>query len=139
MQNAGYSGRGGFTNHRPRVIFRISRVDHDWSLLIAGQLYLRRKSDELCGAGRVIVVVIEAAFADGHGASFQMLPQFPDVPLGIESVGIVGMNPGREEDEAGIFGRAASGHRGRAERLTDADDRARAGPARASDYRVAVA
>ena len=84
-------------------------------------------------------MVIEATFTDGNRAGPEAPSQLRDVASGIETSGVVRMDSGGREHEAGIFrGEAGSGF-SRAQRLADTNDRPRARCPGARDYGVAVA
>ncbi len=138
MQNAMYAGGSRFTKYCPGIILGVSSVHDYWLACFLCQLHLRRECFPLFSARRIVVVIVETAFADGDGFSEQR-PQERNITRGVESGGVVGMDAGGGEDEAGILGGDRAGDlRGR-QRLTDADDGSRARIAGAGDYVVAVA
>jgi len=104
-----------------------------------GERNLGRESGTLRIAGRVVVVVVEAALTHRYGASLQKIPHLRYVALGVELGGIMRMNAGGRENEARVLRGALSGDCGGSDGLADADDRIRARIAGAGDYRVAVA
>lgn len=139
MEHASHPGRTRFTDHGEGVILGIAGM-HNKRLMYfcrEGDLSLKRR--QLRFAGRIIVVVVEPAFADGNGGFPQQLTEARNIATGVESSGVVGMDPRGREDEAGIIRRVPRGKLRRRDRLPNAHDRLRARIAGARDYRVAVA
>jgi hypothetical protein len=71
MQYASDSGRACVTNDCPRIVLGVPRVHNDWSLGLSGKLNLCGERVSLGLTGRVVVMVVETAFADGDSASLQ--------------------------------------------------------------------
>jgi hypothetical protein len=84
-------------------------------------------------------VVVEPALTDGNRSADEALFDQRNVTRRVELSGIVGMDSGRRENEAGIG--LSDRRRGgcRCRRFADADDRLRARSSGAGDYLVAVA
>jgi hypothetical protein len=122
-----------------RIVFRVPSMDNYRALCLLGQRDLGRESRTLRSAGRVVVVVIEAALADRDSAVLHKAAELGDVALGLKRRGVVGMNASSREDEARILRGVLSRHRGCIDGLADADNSCRARIAGAGDYRVAVA
>ncbi len=113
-------------------------MDHDWSAHFRGERDLGGERGALRVAGRVVVVIVEAALAHRDRGRKQ-LAQPGDIARLIETGSIVRMDSRGGEHETGITRREFSRTRGGLEGLSDADDRRRARIAGAGDYRVAVA
>ncbi len=139
VQHAGDSSRSGILNDRPRVVFCLSRMYDDRFANLGGECDLCRECSALRFARRVVVVIIETAFADCYSRISDELAQLRDVAGHLKAGGVMRVNSGGGEDETGILLRAPSRYRCSSERLSDADDRDRARIAGAGDYRVAVA
>jgi hypothetical protein len=138
MENADYACSLRVGDVCTGVVLRLPGMDDDGPAHLRGQTDLRSESGALGDSGRIIVVVIEAAFADRNGGGHE-LAQSRDVALFVEAGGIVGMDSGGGEHEAGMLGRVFTRESRCLQRLSDADDGRRARIAGAGDYRVAVA
>jgi hypothetical protein len=114
-------------------------VDDDRLVQLAGERNLCRERDALGFTRRIVVVIVESAFADSDGGTCEQLAQLRNVARRVKRSGVVWMNSGCRKDETGIVRRVSGGDGRRRERLPDADDRQRARFAGARDYRVAVA
>ena len=66
VQHAGDASGFGIMNDRARVVFRISRMDDDRLAYLGSERNLSRERGALGFAWRIVVVIIEAAFADRH-------------------------------------------------------------------------
>ena len=99
--------------HRPSVILRVARVDDDRLGHLSCQSELLGERPPLLDARRVVVVIVETAFADGYCAVANEFPQRLDVATTIVAAGIVRMNAGRAPDKSrvrrGYARRRASG------------------------------
>lgn len=139
MDYAPHSFPSSLLDHCTRVVFSVASVDHHWKVEAPGHRQLFGEGTPLQVTRRVVVVVVQAAFAHGHSASAEQLRQCIDVARGIELRRIVRVHARRISDEAWICrsdpGRFASLLDGSA----DADDGRRARITGARDYRVAVA
>jgi hypothetical protein len=111
VQYASDSGCARVTNDCTRIVLGVPGVHDDGSPGLGGKLNLRGERVSLGLAGRIVVMVVETAFADGDGAALEQLAQLGNVPGRIEGRGIVRMDAGRRENEAGILSRARSGDR----------------------------
>jgi len=138
MQHAANVGSSRFTNNRARIILGVTSVHHDGLPRFPGKLDLRGEHLPLCCARRIIVVVVEATLTDGDRFA-QQRPQKRDIAGVVEACGVMGMDSGSREDEAGILDCDLAGDPGGRQRFTDADDGSRARVAGAGDYVVAVA
>jgi hypothetical protein len=139
VKDSDYSSATCLRDCGSRIVFRVPSMDNYRTLCLLSQRDLRRESRTLCGAGRVVVVVIEAALTDRDSALLNKAAELGDVALGVERRGVVGMDASSREDEARILRGVLSRHRGCIDGLADADDSCRARIAGAGDYRVAVA
>jgi hypothetical protein len=111
MQYASDSGRACVTNDCTRIVLGVPSVHDDWSPGLGGKLNLRGERVSLGVAGRVVVMVVETAFADRDSPSLEQLAQLRNVPSCIEGRGVVRMDAGRRENEARILSRARGGDR----------------------------
>ncbi len=123
----------------PRVVFRLSRVNDDGSVHLAGESYLSGKRRALGLSWRIVVVIVESALPDRDRGVPEELAQPGNVALLDERRGVVRMDSRRRENKTRVFGCAISREGRNLERLSDADDSRRARLAGAGDYRVAVA
>ncbi|MEA2762968.1 MAG: hypothetical protein QOD47_2252 [Gemmatimonadaceae bacterium] len=126
-------------DHRARIVLGLAGVYDYWSPGLLSERELRQESGALSVAGRVVVVVVEAAFAHRDGTPRNKSAQLWYVALRVEAGRVVGMNTRGRENEARIFGGEFSRHFRGIDGLADTDDRGRARIAGAGDYRVAVA
>jgi hypothetical protein len=139
VKDSGYTGSARVMDDRAGIVLGFTRVDNDGLPHLGGERDLRGERSSLELAGRIVVVIVEAAFPDGDRARGNHRTKVRNVAGGIECRGIVRMDPGGGEDEPGILTREPGGHPRRRKRLTDADDRRRARDAGAEDYLAAVA
>ena len=139
MQDTGQAGFPRPIDHALRVILGFATVNDERAPCIRGKVDLRRECSELQVAGRIVVVIVEAAFSNCHGARSELLAQERDVARSAELGRVMGMNAGRGEYESRVVGGKARGDFCGSRRLTDADHTLRPRGAGARDYRVAVA
>jgi hypothetical protein len=76
---------------------------------------LSRERGPLRFAGGVVVVIVEATFADSHGGAGEQAAQFRYVAGRLKRCCVVGMNSGSREHESGIVRRDPGGNRRRRE------------------------
>jgi hypothetical protein len=113
MENTFYPVRRCFADHRPRVILCIAGVDNDRlaGFLREGELLSERTA--LLESRRIVIVVVETAFADRDGTTRDEIAKCAGIMKWIEPARIVRMNPRGMPDESAIrFGdrlRCASG------------------------------
>ncbi len=129
----------GVADDRAGIVFGISGVNHDRLVHLSSKRDLSRERGALGFARRVVVVIVESAFANRDGGVSEQFAQLRNVACRVKRGCVVGMDSGGRKDEPGIFRRALGSHCRGCERLPDADDRQRARVAGARDYRVAVA
>ena len=139
MQDSDDSGTACLADCGTRILLGVASVDDHRTLRLVGERNLGRESGTLRVAGRVVVVVVEAALTHRDGAVLKKPAQLWNVALRVEGRGIVRVNARRRENEAWVFRGALSGDRRSIDRFADAHDRGRARIAGAGDYRVAVA
>ncbi len=139
MQDACDSRRVRVADDRARIVFRIARVHDHGTAGLSGERDLRGKRGSLGLTRRVVVVIVEPAFADRDSTACQQLAKLGNVSTGFEFCGVVRVNTGGCENEPRVLSRARGGDRRRIDRLTDADDRQCARLAGAGDYLPAVA
>jgi hypothetical protein len=139
VQDADHPTVPCIANDRPGVVFGIAGVDDNRLSNFFGQRDLSRERGALRFSRGVVVVIVEATFADGHRGAGEQAAQLRDVADRVKRSCVVRMNSGSREHESGIVRRDLRGNSRRRERLPDAHDRERARIAGARDYRVAVA
>ena len=127
------------TDQRPRVLFRVSRVNNHRFFQFSRQCDLSAKSCALRVARRIVVVIVEAALADRDRTALEEFTKPGNVTALVERSRVVWMDPGCGEHKTRIVGRALSRESRYLERLSDANDGRRARIASTGDYRVAVA
>ena len=81
MKNSDYPARPGFDNHRARIVFRVAGVHHDGNAQVARRGKLLGECPSLLAPRRVVIMVVQAAFPDRHGAFGGELLQPGDVAL----------------------------------------------------------
>jgi hypothetical protein len=139
VQDSEDAGGSSVANDRAGVVFGVSSVDDDRLIHLIGKRNLSRERGALGFARRVVVVIVESAFADRDGGVSEQLAQLRNVARRVKRGCVVGMDSGGRKDEPGIVRRALGSDRRSRKGLPDADDRQRARKAGAGDYRVAVA
>ena len=139
MQDSDNSRAVCLADHGSRIVLGVSGVDDYWPFHLVSERNLRREGGTLSITRRVVVVVVEAALANGDRPALEKSTKLRYVALRVERAGIVWVNSRGRENEARVFRGALGGDRGGIDRLTDADDRGRTRIAGAGDYRVAVA
>ena len=139
VENADDARGTSLRHHVASVVLRIAGVYDDGPALVSGEPNLSGKRRELRLARRVVVVVIQPAFADSDSAGTEVFPDERDVAAFIERGGVMRMDSSRAEHEPGMVRGNLARRAGGRERLPDADDRERARRAGARDYGVAVA
>ena len=133
------AGASGFTNDRACIVFRVSSMDNDGTAHLTRERDLRGKGRALGFAWRVVIVIVEAAFANGDSTVLQEFAKLRDIPARVKTRGVMRMDSSSGEDKPRISRGELGSNRGGLERLADADDPSRARIAGARDYRVAVA
>jgi hypothetical protein len=128
-----------FANDSARIILGVTGVHNQRPLRLGTERYLCRKCRALRFTGRIVVMVVETAFADGDSTAVDQLAESRDVTRRVKASCVVGVYSGGREDEPRILSRACGGDRRRIERFPDTDDRQSARIAGASDYLAAVA
>ena len=140
MQDSDDSGAACLADYGSRIVLGVTGVYDYRALRLVSERNLRRESGTLRIAGRVVVVVVEAALAHRDRTALNKAAQLWYVALERRtSRGVVRVNARGRENEARVFRGVLSGDRGGIDGLADADDRGRARIAGAGDYRVAVA
>lgn len=89
-------------HHRACVVFGVACVDHERPARFRGQRDLRRESVALFGPWRVVVMVVEPALADCHGARRDVLANDRQVPSTVEADGVMRVNARGVPHEPGI-------------------------------------
>jgi len=100
-----------FPNHRSGVILGVPGVDDDGLPRFRRKLQLRSEGGELGVARRVVVVVVEPAFADSDGGIAKKLPQSGQITRRLERGGVMWVHAGGGEHEARIVSGEAGGQR----------------------------
>ena len=114
-------------------------MNDERELHAGSKLYLRGKSGSLLLARCIVVVIIQAAFADGDCSAFNALLDEGDVSPSVEFRGVVRVHPRGRKNETRLGLRYSRGGGRRGERLADADDSLSTSGAGPGDYLVAVA
>ena len=140
VQHSKNVGCSCIADDRAGIVLGFSGVNDDRLFQLARESNLSRKGRALGFAGRVVVVIVEAALADRHGRRVSDNDtELWNVARGIERCRVVRVDPGSREDEPSICGGNFRRERCRGQRFTNADDRSRARFAGAGYYLVAVA
>ena len=139
MQHSDDARCASIVDGSARIFLCISRVNDQRFAELRGKSHLRRENGALCLAGRIVVVVVEAALAHGDGGALEQLAQAGQVPLRVERSRVVRMDSGGRENQARVVRGNLRRDRSGAKRFTNADDCPRARRTGARDYRVAVA
>ena len=145
MEHAGHSRGTCFSHHRACVILGVARVNDNGTLELARQGELFGESTALLQTRRVVVVIVEAAFADRDGAAGNQLAKGSNITNRVEAGSVVRVDTGRMRNEVGIARRKRGGIASGGEDISlaaarpDADYRAGPGDAGPLDYLVAVA
>ena len=113
MKHPSYTAFRCLDHHRAGVILCIARVHHDRLLSVMSKRELPGKGPALLEPRRIVVVVVEAAFANGNCSVVNQITKSIEVAKLIESDRIVRMHAGSMPDESCIRfrneGRCASG------------------------------
>src|SRR2546423_6968913 len=139
MQHSNHSCGVSFADYRAGIILGVSGVNDEGLTQLRGEGNLCRESSALRVARGIVVMVVEAALTDRDRRAFEQLTKLRKVSRCVERSGVVRMDSCGREYEAGTVSGGLAGNPGRAERLSDADNRPRPGRTGARDYRVAVA
>ena len=138
MQHAAYTSAAGFDDHGARVVFGIACVNDDRSIELEGELQLGRERTSLQITRRMVVVRVEAALTNCHRPLRHEGPYGIGIACGVERGRIVRMDAGGGEHESRMRGGDRGGTLRSVDRLTNANERARPGEARALDDGVTV-
>jgi len=102
VQDADHVSATRVEDDRSSVVFGIPRVDDDRLPHFFRKRKLSRERGSLCISRRIVVVVVEPAFADSHSGVGEQSAQLRDVAGGVKRRRVVRMNSGGREDEPGI-------------------------------------
>ncbi len=102
MEDPRHACGSRLTNHGARILLGLARVDDKRPARFGGELDLRGEGFELTRARGVVVMVVEPALADGNRARGDGRAEAVEVTLPPEVRGIVRVDAGGEEDEAGM-------------------------------------
>jgi hypothetical protein len=138
MENADDAGSLRIRDMGTGILLCVTGMDDDRPPHFCSQSDLGSKRSALGIPRRIVVVIIEAAFADRNGGTHE-LAQLRHVALFVEAGSIVRMDSSGREHEAGILGCVLTRERRGLQRLPDADDGRSARIAGAGDYLAAVA
>ncbi len=105
----------GITDDRPRVVFRISRVDDDRLAHFGSERNLSRERGALGFARRIVVMIIESALADRHSRTTKQLAKFRHIARRVERGCVVGMDSGSSKNEPRVVRRILGSDRRRGE------------------------
>lgn len=100
VKHSEYSFDPGLANHRSGVVVGVACMHNHGAHESFGELELQGEGAALEVSRRVIVVVIESAFADRHRAGIEESLEFSDVRARVERCRVVRMDSGCECDEA---------------------------------------
>ena len=103
MQHTAHPTLPRLHDHCPRVVFRIPCVDYQRLSRLSRNCHLGGENFALPGARRVVVVIVEAAFADCDGAGGDVLPDHRNIAVVVEPDRIVGMHAGGVPHEPAVF------------------------------------
>jgi hypothetical protein len=138
VQYATHARTARLDDHRPRVIFGVTGVHDHGTIELVSERELRRERAALQVTRRVIVVVVETAFADGNRTVADEALDRLDVAQGIEVGAVVRVDAGGEKNEAGMsIGDVRGAFRG-GNRFTNRNDGQSAGDSSAFDGLVAI-
>jgi len=115
VQHADDTAVSCVANDRCRIVFGIAGVDDNGLPHFFGKRDLSREHGQLRFAGRVVIVIVEAAFADGHRGSSEQAAQLREVAGRVKRGCVVRMNTGCREHESGIVRRDPGGNSRRRE------------------------
>ena len=99
MENADDSSLACLGDHRACVVFSIASVHHNRPSGFPGEKELLGECAALLLPWRVVVMVVETAFAHRYCTSRHFLPQCRYVPGVVESRGVMRMNARGMPDE----------------------------------------
>jgi len=109
MKDANHAGGPRFTNDCPGVRFGVTGVHDYWFPDFGSQLHLSGESYSLRVARRIVVVIVESAFANSDRGVAQQLAHLGKIACGVELRRVVGMDAGSGEHESGITCRQLAG------------------------------
>ena len=115
MQDADHASIAGIANYRSGVVFGIAGVNDNRLPHFLGQRDLRRERGSLRFSRRVVVVKVEATFADGHRGAGEQAAQLRDVAGRVKPGCVVRVYSGSREHESGIVSRDLGGNSRRRE------------------------
>ena len=115
MQYADHATVACIANDRSGIVFCIAGVYHNRFPHFFGQRDLRRKRGSLRFSRRVVVVIVEATFADGHRGAGEQAAQLRDVAGRVKPGCVVRVYSGGREHESGIVSRDLGGNSRRRE------------------------
>jgi len=115
VQDADHATVARIANDRSGIVFGIAGVGDNRLPHFFGQRDLRRERGALRFSRGVVVVIVEATFADGHCGAREKLAQLRDVARRVKRGCVVRMNPGSREHESGIVRRDLGGNNRRRE------------------------
>ena len=103
VEDADHVGGARFTDDCPRVVFCVACVYDDRPAHFMRQLHLCRKGGSLRVARRIVVVVVESAFADSDCRVSQQRAQLRKIACSIELRSVMGMDARSSEHESRII------------------------------------
>ena len=126
MQDSDDPGTACLADCGTRIVLGVTSVDDNRTLRLVSERNLRRESGTLRVAGRVVIVVVEAALTDCDRTVLKKTAELWNVALRVESRRVVRVNSSGRENETWVFRGALSGDRRGIDRFADAHDRGRA-------------
>ncbi len=115
MEDADHAKAPRIANDRSGIIFRVAGVDDHGLPHFFRQRDLSRERGSLRFSRGVVVVIIEATFADGYGRPREQSAQLRNVARGVKRGCVVRMNSGGREHESRIVRRDLGGNSRRRE------------------------
>ena len=145
MQNSDHTARAGFSDHCPRILLGITRVNDHRFALLARQGKLFGECAPLLETRRVVVVIVEPALPYCYSSFVNQRAKLVDITRCIKTDCVVRVNSSRVKDESEVTGGDGCGCASGAEDIPGAAARADADYCLGSivtcscDYRAAVA
>jgi hypothetical protein len=115
VQDADHATVSCSANYRSGIVFGIAGVDDNRLPHFFGQRDLSRERGPLRFSRGVVVMIVEATFADGNSGAGEQPAQFRDVARRVKRRCVVRMNSGSRVHESGVVGRDLCGNRRRRE------------------------
>jgi hypothetical protein len=138
MQHAAHAGAARLGHHGLGICLGLASVNDDRFGQITGERELRGEATSLLVSGRVVIVVIEPALADGDGALRDESGDLLGIAERIEATRVVRMNACRKKHDTRILDGNLPCAPGGSKRFANADDRSRTCFARTVESGLAI-